>query len=60
VLRLPAKATVHLIHNGNRVLTTETDSLDYAVKQPGLYRVECWRGNRGWIFSNHIRIGMPI
>jgi len=60
VVRIPKKSTLHLIHNGNKVLTTETDSLDYSVKQPGLYRVECWQGKRGWIFSNHIRIGMPV
>ena len=60
LVKLPAKAKLNLIHNGHKVLTTETDSLEYAVKQPGIYRVECWRGNRGWIFSNHIRIGMPL
>ena len=58
IVKLPAKATVHLIHNGNKILTTETASLEYTINQPGIYRVECWRGDRGWIFSNHIRIGM--
>lgn len=60
IVRLPYKATVKLIRNGNSVLTTHTDALDYGVSQPGIYRVECWQGKRGWIFSNHIRIGMPL
>jgi hypothetical protein len=59
IVRLPGKAILKLILNGNTILTTETDTLDYAVSQPGIYRVECWKGGRGWIFSNHIRIGMP-
>ena len=27
------------------------------VRKPGVYRVEAWKGRRGWIFSNHVRIG---
>jgi len=59
LIKLPDKASVRLVHNGNQVFMSETKSLEYAVKQPGLYRVECWKGTRGWIFSNHIRIGLP-
>ncbi|MCX6165459.1 MAG: PHP domain-containing protein [Ignavibacteriae bacterium] len=25
-------------------------------KEPGNYRVECWLGEKAWIFSNHIRV----
>jgi hypothetical protein len=26
------------------------------VSSPGIYRTECWLNDKGWIFSNHIRI----
>jgi hypothetical protein len=58
IVKLPSHATIRLIHNGIIVLTTDSDSLEYSVKAPGIYRVEVWKGNRGWIFSNHIRIGI--
>jgi hypothetical protein len=57
---LPHTAEIRLIHDGRNVVDTISDKLLYSVEQPGLYRVEAWRKNRGWIFSNHIRIGMDI
>ena len=56
-VELPSQATIKLIHNGRQVVQTDTKSLEFGVPAPGLYRVEAWRGKRGWIFSNHIRIG---
>jgi len=56
-IELPSRANIRLIGNGRELVRATTDSLDYSVGQPGLYRVEAWKGNRGWIFSNHIRIG---
>ena len=56
-IKLPAKATIKVVHNGKYILTTEADSLVYENIQPGIYRVEAWKKNRGWIFSNHIRVG---
>lgn len=58
VVKLPSRATIRLICNGEKVAETKSDCLDYAAVRPGLYRVEAWKGRRGWIFSNHIRIGM--
>jgi hypothetical protein len=58
VVKLPARATVKLIHNGQKCLDTFTDRLEYKVTQPGIYRVEAWKGKRGWIFSNHIRVAV--
>jgi hypothetical protein len=57
VVRLPSRATIKLICNGEKVLQTRSDRLEYAAAKPGLYRVEAWKGRRGWIFSNHIRLG---
>ena len=56
-VRLPSRAHIKLIRNGHVVLDTWSDRLNYTVNSPGLYRVEAWKGRRGWIFSNHIRIG---
>ncbi|MCD6249037.1 MAG: PHP domain-containing protein [candidate division Zixibacteria bacterium] len=56
-INLPSRATIKLIGNGQELVRTTTESLEYSVGQPGLYRVEVWKGRRGWIFSNHIRIG---
>jgi hypothetical protein len=57
-VKLPSRATIRLIGNGELMAEFRSDGLDFSVSAPGLYRVEAWKGNRGWIFSNHIRIGI--
>jgi hypothetical protein len=57
-VRLPSKATIRLIGNGELIAESHSDSLDFPVSAQGLYRVEAWKGKRGWIFSNHIRVGI--
>lgn len=56
-IELPAKATLRLIHNGRLIVETESDRLQFDVSSAGIYRVEAFKGRRGWIFSNHIRVG---
>ena len=57
-VQLPSRANIRLIHDGREVVRTDSDGLEFGVSAPGLYRVEAWKGKkRGWIFSNHIRIG---
>lgn len=56
VAQLPSRATIRLVHNGVKILETNSDRLEYVVSSPGIYRLEAWKGKRGWIFSNHIRI----
>jgi hypothetical protein len=58
LIELPSRATIRLIANGETVLETLSDRVEYSVPAPGIYRVEAWKGKRGWIFSNHIRIGV--
>ncbi len=58
LVKTPSKATLKLIHNGQMIVQTHSDKLEYRVAQPGIYRVEAWKGKRGWIFSNHIRIAV--
>ncbi len=54
--KIPSKATIKLIHNGKYILETITDYFEYSDIQSGIYRIEAWKGKRGWIFSNHIRV----
>jgi hypothetical protein len=56
-VELPSKATLRLIHDGRQIVETESDRLQFDVSSAGIYRVEAFKGRRGWIFSNHIRVG---
>ena len=53
---LPSAAKIRLIHNGKCV--DELVSLDciWDSDEAGSYRIEAWKHDRGWIFSNHIRV----
>lgn len=53
---LPEKAEIKLIGNGKEILSQNSAELDFDVKEKGVYRVEVFKGEFGWIFSNHIRI----
>lgn len=55
---LPKPARIRLIGNGQQLAEVKGDRLDYTVVRPGVYRVEAWKYNRCWLFSNHIRIGV--
>jgi hypothetical protein len=45
-----------LIHNGSKVNEVTGISGGWEIKETGVYRIECWLNNKGWIFSNHIRV----
>jgi len=53
---VPKECDIRLIHNGKLFSETKGMNAAWDVKEPGIYRVECWTNSRGWIFSNHIRI----
>lgn len=53
---VPKTSSIRLIHNGNMVSETTAMNNIWDIKETGVYRVECWQGNKGWIFSNHIRV----
>ncbi|UCD63754.1 MAG: PHP domain-containing protein [Candidatus Zixiibacteriota bacterium] len=57
-VKLPARASIKLVHNGKSIIETFSDSLEFGDLQTGIYRVEAWKKRRGWIFSNHIRVGV--
>ncbi|MEZ5360456.1 MAG: histidinol-phosphatase [Candidatus Zixiibacteriota bacterium] len=53
----PLKGKIRLIGNGKIVAEKNSQKLDLAIDSPGVYRVEIYHGRKGWIFSNHIRVG---
>jgi len=56
VVKTPAKSEIRLIHNGKLINISEGKELIYHPKEKGIYRIEAFKGDKGWIFSNHIRI----
>jgi hypothetical protein len=55
-VHLPTEARIRIIRNGQHYQRKDGKIGQFEVEQPGLYRVEIFRNNRAWIFSNHIRI----
>lgn len=53
---VPEECSIRLIHNGNIVNKINAMNASWEVKEKGVYRVECLKEERGWIYSNHIRI----
>lgn len=49
------KSKTRLIRNGQPIFETDEFETGFTVSEEGVYRVEVVRGNRGWIFSNHLR-----
>lgn len=56
-VELPAPARIRLLRNGECVREMEGRELTQPVHAAGAWRVEAWLEDKGWIFSNHIRIG---
>ncbi|MBL7137093.1 MAG: histidinol-phosphatase [Candidatus Marinimicrobia bacterium] len=52
---IPEKSICKVIRNGKVFYLQETKELNLKVHE-GLYRLEIERDERGWIFTNHIRI----
>ncbi|MBX3278297.1 MAG: histidinol phosphatase [Acidobacteria bacterium] len=56
----PVAGHIRLLHNGKVITERSAESLDWTVKEPGVYRVEIWlevdQERRPWIYSNSIRV----
>jgi hypothetical protein len=55
----PRDARHRVIHDGRVLHEQEGKSIDLKLSAPGTYRVELYRGKKGWIYSNHIRVRSP-
>ena len=54
---LPEKGEIRLLRNGCPVMRVFAGSNDFAITNPGAYRLEVRRKNRPWIFTNPFPIG---
>ncbi len=52
----PKDCLVKLIKNGNCIHEQKGLGGTWDGLEEGCYRIECWVGDRAWIFSNHIRV----
>jgi hypothetical protein len=56
-VELPREARLRILRNGNLERELVTDEYSFGASAPGAWRVEAWLDDKGWIFSNHIRLG---
>jgi hypothetical protein len=52
----PKESVIKLIYNGNKIKEINGMRAIWDIDKSGVYRVECWVNDKGWIFSNHIRV----
>lgn len=52
----PHGEKIALIHNGDVIAESESESAEFPLSERGVYRVEVYKEKRPWIFSNHIRV----
>ena len=55
-VRTPRECRIRLLCDGKLISEKRGRTLEHPVSQPGNYRVEAYRGKKGWIFSNHVRV----
>jgi hypothetical protein len=53
---VPLRGRIRLIADGRLCAEAITKEFENKITDPGIYRVEVYRGKKGWIFSNHIRV----
>ena len=56
LVRTPDKCKIRLVCNGRIIKEEKGKVLEYSTHELGNYRVEAYKGKKGWIFSNHIRV----
>jgi len=56
----PSAGKIRLIGNGRPVAQSYGKEWSYPITEPGIYRVEVYHGQKGWIFSNHIRVQSAV
>ncbi len=52
----PEAGTIRLVYKGKVVSAVEGSEAQFPVRGAGSYRVEVLKGEKGWIYSNHIKI----
>ncbi len=54
---IPDRAEINLIKNGRIVQQGKGTMVEFDVTDPGLYRIEIFKGKNAWIYSNPFPIG---
>jgi hypothetical protein len=54
---LPEKANIRFLLNGNIVKTNTGKSADLKITDKGVYRVEVYKKEKTWIYSNPFPVG---
>jgi len=54
---LTKKAKIKLLRNGKVIKTTSSKTAAWQVTEPGVYRIEAYRGSGAWIYSNPFPVG---
>lgn len=57
-VRTPQSATIRLLSDGRKLVEVEGSFVEFRPERNGVFRAEVYKKDRGWIFSNHIRVGM--
>jgi len=55
-IKLPKRANMKLIRNGDIIFSGSGTDFEIKASEHGLYRAEVFVNEKGWIFSNHIRL----
>lgn len=56
IIKAPQECRIKLLQDGAVISEGVGKNLEYPTNEPGIYRVEAYKGKKGWIFSNHIRV----
>ncbi|SIO44557.1 hypothetical protein SAMN05444166_4787 [Singulisphaera sp. GP187] len=60
VAQFPVACRIRLLRDGQVIEDRQSDTLDHAIKEPGVYRVEGWLSldgeERPWIYANPIYV----
>jgi len=55
-IKSPVKASIKLIKNGELILCSENEKVEFEINEPGVYRVEVFLARNPWIFTNPIYV----
>jgi hypothetical protein len=56
-VELPKKAHIKLLRNGSVIQSSTGKNAAWPISEPGVYRIEAYRGGGAWIYSNPFPVG---
>jgi len=55
-IELPKKGLIKILRNGKKMEQIKSKTFQYSVIKPGNYRIEVFRKNHGWLYTNNFYI----